>query len=523
MRILFLSLLLFSTSFYGHAQVQQVNRYEMEKKNTDDFFTVLPAGKYGLVIIRDTNRDWLTRNKTGGDNWEITALDTTFQDLWHHELSIDYGYVFKGYDLTDRKLYMLFRDGEMEKNDYHIIQLDIPTGEIERYDIENELALRLSHLTVVEDHIIFAGYIRNSPTVVSYEIGSKKLEVIPGFFKDRSDVIDLRTNDNGTFNVLTLEKEYEGFFVRYRTYAKGGTILFERAVDLKDDIRILSGKSTDFIDGNLAMVGSYGGKSSYYSRGIYFAIIKPEGQENIINRIDFTEIEHFFDYMRPKRAERIKNKIIRKNEAGKDYKYPSRILMHEVQPVSDGFLITGEIYDPKYDRMIRPEYTDDYFNPAGTRTNPTANYGYVRQPSQLVNSNEVNHYEYLQTLILKLDKNGQLVWNESFVIDEVESASLEPVVDLTVKHDSLYMLYRMEEQLSYKVLADQDTSFHEKLDIKLKYPNDELKYNYDLIGGTHHWYDKNFFIWGYHKVENKTNSEVDKRRNVLFINKIRFD
>jgi len=505
------------------AQVQQTDRYEMPKKNTDDFFTVASAGENGLVIIRDTNKEFSFSNKVDGDTWLVAALDTTLQERWKHDLSVDYKHHFKAFDLNNDKLYLLFREGEYEKNDYHIIIIDILSGDIEKYDVENEVGLDLSHITVVDKTILLAGYVRYSPTVVSYTVGEEKFEVIPGFFKDRSDVIDLRANKNGTFNVLTLEKGYQGHFLRLRTHGKDGTILFERQVDIGADYRVLSGRTTDFIDGNIAITGTYGGRNSYYSQGVYFAVAKPEGQDNLLSFIDFTEMEHFFDYMRPKRAERIKRKIKRKREAGKDYKYNSRLLLNEVDKSDDGFLISAEVYDPRYERRSSPGFQNSYFNYPYQDFYSGANYSYVRQPNRLVNVEQANHFEFLESIVLKVDKQGKLKWDGSFKVDDVESASLTPVVDHTKKDENLYMLYKNEEQISYKLFIQQDSSTQAEQPIKLEFEEDEIKHNYDLIGGTEYWYGDNFFVWGYHKVENKVNPAIDKRRAVLFINKVRFE
>ncbi|MTI22119.1 hypothetical protein E1176_13900 [Fulvivirga sp. RKSG066] len=522
-RLLLIILISITSSYSIYGQVAQINRFEMEKKNTDDFFTVAPAGELGLLIIRDTNKEFSFKERAKGDTWEVTGLDTTMTEMWKHELSIAYGHSFKAYDVADSRLYLLFRDGEFEKNDYHLITIEIDGGEVNTYDIENEVALDLSHITVVDGVIVLAGYVRYSPTLVNYKIGESKFEIIPGFFKDRSDVIDLRSNNNGTFNVLTLEKGYGGFFIRLRTHSKDGTILFEREIEMMQDHKVLSGKTTGFIDGNIAITGTFGAKNSYYSQGIYFAIAKPEGQPNVVSYINFTDLEHFFDYMRPRRAERIREKVKRREVAGKDYDYRTRLLMHDIDKTENGFLVSAEVYDPRYDRTNRTEFQNSYFDNTQNYNFTGANYQYVRQPNRLVNVDGANHFEFLESIVLHLDKQGKLKWDQSLKIEDVEAASLAAVTDVAKKDEQILMLYRNEENISYKYLVDQDSSIQATEPIKLNDEYDEIKHNYDLIGGTEYWYGNHFFVWGYHKVENKVAVDVDKRRNVLFINKVRFE
>ena len=60
----FLCYFFLTTVAYG--QVKQTHIYELEKKNTDDFFTVLPAGDKGVVVFRDTDD---SKKVTNGKLW----------------------------------------------------------------------------------------------------------------------------------------------------------------------------------------------------------------------------------------------------------------------------------------------------------------------------------------------------------------------------------------------------------------------------------------------------------------------
>ena len=93
------------------AQVVQTHRYELEKENNDDFFTVLPAGELGVVIYRDTDEN------RGGNVLHLVSLDTALQERWNTELQIDRKLLFKGFDLSGTKMYLLFREGEFELTD----------------------------------------------------------------------------------------------------------------------------------------------------------------------------------------------------------------------------------------------------------------------------------------------------------------------------------------------------------------------------------------------------------------------
>ncbi len=499
------------------SQVKQTHIYELEKKNTDDFFTVLPAGKKGVVIFRDTD------DYKKGDKWQVVALDTTLVEKWNIELSIDTRYNFKGYDLKNSTIYFLFRRGDMEKNDYHLITISIDDGEVIRYDIGNEIALSLSHMVMLSDRMILAGYVNYSPTLVTYAMGAESFEVVPGFFKDRSTIVDLRSNENGTFNSVTLEKDYKANYIKLRTYSDDGELLFEREVESDEKHFVLSAKSSGFIDGNFAIAGTYSFRRSYYAAGIYLAIVKPKGQENIIKYHSFADLEHYFDYMKPKRAARIRARFKRRSVRGKELNYTSKLLLHEVKKSKNGYLLAAEIYDPEFiEQNAATFYNGLGFDDRNSiRNRNRASQSYGKQPSRLQNVEDADHFEYLESIVVEIDKKGEIVWDNSMKIEDVETNSLEQVVHLTQKGDLINMLYKAEDEIKYQTIQQDSIVEVNKEALKLPNEYDKINHTYDGSGRSEYWYDNNFIVWGYHKVENKVETE-SRNRNVLFINKVVF-
>ena len=184
----FISIVLSFCFALNLAQVSQSGRYEMEKKNTDNYFTVLSAGKKGAIVFRDID-DF---RKGEGNIWKIVSLDTDLNERWDKEIGIDVKYTITAYELKNDHLYLIFRKSEFAKSDYYVVQVGVFDGEVQRYDVSNEVELELRHIILVNEKLIFGGYVRYSPTLLSYTLGDDKLEVIPGFFKDKSDILDLR-------------------------------------------------------------------------------------------------------------------------------------------------------------------------------------------------------------------------------------------------------------------------------------------------------------------------------------------
>ncbi len=518
----FLLIALMVYGLQGLAQPSQPKRYELEKENTDDYFTVLPSGKEGVVILRDTDE----YRKGEGDVWHLVSLDTDLQERWNKEITLDVKFNIKAYDVRDNHIYLLFREGEYAKSNYQLIRVGVFDGEVERFNISNEIELELSRLTLVDDKLILGGYVRYSPTLMSYKLGEDKLEVVPGFFKDRSDIVDLRANDNNTFNVITLEKDYAGVFLRLRMYSYSADILFEREVRMPDQKRVLSAKSTGFVNGNISLAGTYGASKSNYSQGVYFVVVKPEGQDNIIKYHPFSGFERFFDYMRPTRANRVKEKAKRRAGAGKDYKFSSRLLLNQLQPSSNGYLLTAEVYHPRFDYSNRPMINNFYGMPYTMNNfafDNRASSRYIKQPNSLVNLENANGFEYHQSVVIELNRKGGLEWDNSFSIEDIETLSLEQVVHLGESGNKINMVYLHEEQVRYKIIKQNEDIEEGEQELSLRYETDKIKHTYDGMGGAIHWYDEVFLIWGYQRVEHQGGHDVEPKRNVLFINKLVFE
>ena len=288
----------------------------------------------------------------------------------------------------------------------------------------------------------------------------------------------------------------------------------------------MSAKSTGLEGGNIGIVGAYGLTNSNYAQGIYSVIAKPQGQDNVIHEYPFSDFEHFFDYMKPSRAGKIKEKVKKRSELGKDFKYSSRILLNEVSWNGAGYLISAEVYRPTFEQVSRNPYTGFYGNPFYPNTSfygNRSNTRYIRETNQLANNREANSFEYYESVVIQLDEQGRLQWDNSFAIEDTETLSLERVVDIGQVGEQIKMMYLQEEKIQYKIINKGDTVMLGEQEIALQDEYDEIKHTYTGMSGTVHWYDNVFFIWGYHRVENKVNYSDEPRRNVLFINKITFD
>lgn len=511
-----LAMLLHLTAF---SQLEQVSRYEQVKEDEDDFFTTIACGEYGLLIVEEDH----VRGKA--ETWIMTGLDTALNKMWDLRLAIDYQYEFKAFDVLGENVYLVFQEADRVIADYRVVKINVAQGVMVTFEVTNEIAFEMTNILAIRDRIILGGYVRYSPTLLSYTIGDKSFQVVPGSFKDKSDIIDLRANGEDTYNIITRESAYTGPFMRLRTYSFDSEMLFERTIEIDRNYEVIDGTSIGFVDGNIAVVGTYGARNSKYVQGLYFVLVKPSGQENMIKYNDLSEFENFFAYTdSDRREERLKEKAEQLSERGKEMKVGVRMFMHNVIRLKDSYLLVADIYDIRHDSngvnrfLTRPAYSM-----YDIRTLPRGRYYYNDYPGGPNDFTNVT-YEYLAAMVIDLDARGNIVWDNSLLVEDKERFILDDLVDAYAGPDSLYMAYKDEEEIVYKGIPYSDTDVPGyRIPISLKNPSDDLRSTTESeTGEIRYWYQNYFYVWGYHKINDRDVRGSDGKRNVIYVNKIKF-
>ena len=495
---------------------QQIARYEQEKKDNGEYFTVISGGQDGLLLIREDHSIRGAQNK-----WILTKLNTELQEDWVQELTVEDKFEFRAYEYSDGHLYVVFMEAERIVSQFLILDVNLRNGRILPYSVKNELAFELTNIIALQEHVILAGFVRDSPTILSYKAGETKFDVVPGYFTAKSDIIDLNINMDGmTFNIVTMERSYTGYFLRLRTYSFDSDILFEREVKMRDNLQIIDGRTLGFVDGNIAIAGSYGSQSSNFIQGMYFAIIRPEGQDNLVKYHDFGEFEHFFDYTNPRRAEKLEERASEMAERGKDMKLSLRLFLKNMIDLNGEYVLFAEVYDQKYNRSAG-YYNSPYgympYNRYSALYDPYL-YRYYRDPTRNFGSDQTPSFEFLESIVVGIDREGNITWDNSLVVDNADSESLMNLVDAFASREYIHMLYKLEDELVHKSIPFTSAPVEEfVMEVELDEADEDIRSQLDDVGGVQFWYGNAFYVWGFHRVAGQ-----EGKRNVIFINKIIF-
>ncbi len=516
-------LLNLSIGFTSFAQLSQPYRFEQKQKNSDDYFHVISLKEQGIVLFRERDK-YKNNNKI----WELILLDTTLHERKAIELEVKERNKMVGYEVTPTHIYLLYRTGETTKNDFELIPVNFKGEEEERHTIKSDLDFKLTHFVLAANTLVLGGYVNKEPAILMYDLITKHVKVVPGFFQKDTELVDLRVNQNNTFNVVMVDRSgREDRTLLFKTFDLSGELLLEDLIPIDENKSLQTGITSTLEREDLIVVGNWGERNSKTSNGFYALTIDPF-QDQKINFIPFGMLTHYLDYLKPKRANKIIENTKSDLQSGRNPKFVSSVMPYKIVEHKNGFLLLAEVYsavsnpssnynNPYY--SSNPYYYNPYgFNPYGFGSYPGSSRMYRPYPysSSGKQNNEVKIHE---TIIISFDAKANVVWDQSMVLDDLKVESAEQVSDFTMTDNNIIFLYKKESELKFKKNTISDNTGKEQTEkIKTNDPLDEIRSERDIDGFVKHWYGNSFFVWGYQTIRN-INSE-DRVRDVFYINKV---
>lgn len=480
-------------------QIQQPQRLELPLEYDEDAYYVAPAEEKGLMLFREPERKY----DEGFTIWEFVSVDTALNIRWTKEYKIDYDYLLNGYAHSGDFMYVLFRMGTGSKDNYNVIKMNLSTGDTTHHILNRLMPVELSEFEVINGAILLGGHVNYRPVVLYYDINNNKSKVLQGVYRNDSELIEMELDQKlGTFNVLVSARTPDRLYtITLLTYNASGDLLQSVKLQPREDTSLIFGHSTGFRDGKRYIAGTYSHKRSSYSRGIYIAHVDTRGKENI-QYYSYADLKNFFDYMKAGRQARVKKRIERKKIKGKKARFNYRLLVHDIIETDGQFVLIGEAFYPRYNNSL-------FYG------------GFLDFGRDDYNNANLIGYNYTHAIVIGFDKQGKLLWDNSFEINDVLSYELKQFVHASVEKNYIALFYIYENEIRSKIIMGDKVQEGKSSDkLKLKFEDDAVK-NTDLRGGgLERWYGKYFYVHGIQKILSQQDTVGEGTREVYFINKI---
>jgi hypothetical protein len=509
-------------SFNLSAQITQPALYEREHKDSEHTFLVISMGDNGIALVRDTEK--FEGNKK---NWEIIFLDSALNESWTCKIDIDQRMNILGHDYRNGNIYLIFEEPENSGRQINLTEIRLSEREVKQHKFKPDVTIHYTHFSILKNKAVFGGYLMKEPTLLMYDLSNESTKVIPGTFSMKEELMDVRNNSNDTFNALLIERDSKSIKkLIVRTYDSNGVLLVDDVIAIDEDKTIIEAISSSLVRDELVVMGTWTYGSSKQAAGIFSVMVDPFNEQKV-NYYDFAELNHFLDYLKPKKISKIKAKAEWRKSVGKVPEFRVHLYPVKIEEDKEGFSLLTEVYDPP-SNYYNARSTSPYgYNPYNNYPYGYSPYGsmYPYRPYNLpfgypYGTNSTSSYDtrMIHSSLIFFDGNGKLVADQSLTFPEIKLESKEQVSDFINLGTRTIMVCKEEKEIIAQINQSDGTVVQtEKITPALKNSGEIMKTESQDKGTIRFWYGHNFYVYGYHKLKDNLEKTT---RNVFYINKI---
>lgn len=216
-------------------------------------------------------------------------------------------------------------------------------------------------------------------------------------------------------------------------------------------------------------------------------------------------------------------RIQRQKEKGRDLKLQYRLLVHDIIQRNGQYVMVAEVY--------YPEYRNNNWNAPGMMGgfgmggfgmggfgfgNPWNNGFYAPYRNYPV----FDGYVYTHAVIAGFDLQGNLLWDNSFEINDVKTFVLKEKVKVNFEEGQINLAYNQGGKLKTKVIRGSEVVEGKESVELANYEGDKVRKSF--TDDVEYWYGNHFLAWGYQRIRNDENAQARGRREVFYFEKVAF-
>lgn len=444
---------------------------------------------------------------------ELIRLDTAFREVWKGFIKMDRGLNLYQATFFQDRVFMLLRDRSNPVADLQVLWIFIDSGNYIVRHVKTLIPFIPTHFLVTSDAALIGGHFNYRPLVLYYNFNLSQSKILPGFFNEVGELDQLRTDADGNIDIVVSGKNLtKRKSLWIRTYDRFGDLSKTIVLQPDEDKNLIYGRTLTKPDGEQVVCGVYG-RYTEFSRGIFIASINPYGEYNI-TYYNFGDLERFFNYMKARREQRVKDRIARRKVRGKKIRFNYRVMVNELVPYGDNqFVMLGEAFYPHYSYGNQSSrFMSGAYIPTRSAYMPTSRGDLV-----------FDGYQYTHAVVIGFNNDGKLAWDNSFEINDVRTMQLQQYVKILPQDDKIALLYLYDNTIRTKIIKDSEVLEGKAYDpLSTAFKEDFVKDRDTRNTRLEYWYDDVFYASGIQQIRNLHDAGVDISRKVFFINKIEY-
>lgn len=445
-----------------------------------------------LLLFTRTTGAWLNP-----PTFEITKYNHQLQPAWKHTVELHPISRYITYYTEPQHAYLAFSG--KDEHDFQFVKLNLRTGDIKKHEYRIESIDSVYVFKVLDGNYFLVGRSDKdgSPTLLHLSEQTADIKPLPAVYGSESTFSDILAHQQEK-QVSVVLSESNGRISRLQTklFGASGNLLNNRFILPQAEQRPLVAEITPGDSTQRLLLGTYANRDLRYASGFFAAPVTAGGGTDA-RFYSFLQLQNFFKYMKPRREERLRKRETERLKTGKEPGLQYRVLLHDVYPTHNGYILSGEVY-----------YTES--NSGGLGRMYTITGGLANAPKL---------YHRTQAVALGFDKNGVLLWDNSFPLKEVKSNELRPTVEVVTTPDGKVVIaHPAREAEIYYQYMNQEKYIEEETKFEILPRDPDAKITSTSVSGIISWYGLNFAAYGWHRVK----SPGSESRMVFYINKVSF-
>ncbi len=482
---------LMGISHFAVAQLRQSERLEIPTNSSvSEYFEVFSLGESGILTLTRGDR-FVSRN----EEWQFVKYDTAMQKVWELSYKVDTRYVPVMAYQSEHIGYWLF--AQPDTDHYMFAQLNYRDGTMDTFKGDLLSGIDVQNFKVIGSKALVSGYYRSRPIVVVHSFFDHTTRVLPGLFERNTELNNVDINEvDGYINVTTYAYRRKNCVFDINTYNYDGKLL--KKTTISDPLySVISGQIVPLNADDSYLIGNYSVGCTQYSQGLYVTHIQ-DNEPFKPQFIEFSQLQNFFNYLKPKRKERVLERIGKRQSLGKENKFRYRLLVHELIQRENEIVLVAEVYYPNQ-----------------RSSTPMVSSGLSRQ----YYSRTLEGYKYTHAIICAFDRSGKFLWDNCIAIKDLERSELQEMVQVTPVDDYFILAYPQEGEIHTEVIKRGEVVVaNEKYKINTKLETEKVLNNDE--GFLAPWYGQYFLAYGSQRVGS---SSIGPGREIYYINKLTYD
>ncbi|GAB3536306.1 hypothetical protein GCM10027443_26350 [Pontibacter brevis] len=456
-----------------------------------------------VEVIALPDSSLLMYHKTGGlwqteATFNFTKLDHQLEQVWSDTVKIPSKSYYIRHYIEAPYTYLVF--GEEDPQEYTFVRLHNTTGKLQHSHYELDPIDAVYEYNVLQGNYFIIGRNKKDgkPMLLHLNTGTNKIKQLPSVYGEESSFSDLLADPvHGRVDAVLSESNGRISRLQVKSFDARGMLLRSHFILQQEDKSLVNAEITPGDSTQKMLFGTYGTRDLRSNQGFFTTPVTTTVVDEEGRFYSMLELKNFFKYLKPRQEERTRRRETARLKSGKSPGYRYRLLLHDLIPTPDGYILPAEVYYPQY------------------RSSNT-NWGLDRTFSI---GRQEEAYKRTHAVALGFDKQGKLLWDNTFPLQDIATYQLVHTVEVGHLPDGrVVMAYPKAEKIIYQIM---NRSKYEEEDTELEiltYEEDE-KIQETIEPGIIRWYGNSFAAFGFQRIKPKAQAS----RTVFYINRIDFD